>query len=470
MSYEKIPFTLGYKALMLLGKGMYSNLWAALSELIANGIDAHAENVYVYIDMSDKQHSKIEILDDGDGMSYDDIKNKYVVIGNNKREEAKDASLLMGRKGVGKLAALFLTNKYEFLTKKQETESSIWLFDFSNKNNATPMLEPARDNDFELYPLFNKKNHGTLLKLFDVNLTNMAEEAINALSLIMANYFLYENLPKVRVCFYTRFLSNEIVDFDKPLVMEKKIAFNNMIALISDNSFNKPQIEKAYEIPLSYGEIFENEYLRKYRKDENFASVPETSGTYETINDKGEKISITEVNVLVLFLDSVHSMRSQYCMFEGGAFWATRAIKDCIHVHFGTKWIPSYINDNKKYHVPLNESNELDSNAFILTPKKYNESIPVLNKMIEHLNRSSLHTTDKIPYFTVVSFPSEIALKRLNEGQETQKTMLDYMDKDYVDCWNLYVIDGETDLLKDGTRKSQTSFIKEYNEDVRKMN
>ena len=703
MSYEKIPFTLGYKALMLLGKGMYSNLWAALSELIANGIDAHAENVYVYIDMSDKQHSKIEILDDGDGMSYDDIKNKYVVIGNNKREEAKDASLLMGRKGVGKLAALFLTNKYEFLTKKQETESSIWLFDFSNKNNATPMLEPVRDNDFELYPLFNKKNHGTLLKLFDVNLTNMAEEAINALSLIMANYFLYENLPKVRVCFYTRFLSNEIVDFDKPLVMEKKIAFNNMIALISDNSFNKPQIEKAYEIPLSYGEIFENEYLRKYRKDENFASVPETSGTYETINDKGEKISIpyilkgwigihcsidsneaknndsrfiknkfynpnklrlyirnklavedflgyikntqqganyiegeisfdlldddqlddittsnrqdidihdprvallisivkklvtkligyrvsvteevskenkrrkkiiedtakkhaknaiqadlhsmgmtpsqtkdviasvvnkfkgdnnlgakeiyklfishskkdrrfsdfiynllklkgakdedifytthevggesnlsddikeniTEVNVLVLFLDSVHSMRSQYCMFEGGAFWATRAIKDCIHVHFGTKWIPSYINDNKKYHVPLNESNELDSNAFILTPKKYNESIPVLNKMIEHLNRSSLHTTDKIPYFTVVSFPSEIALKRLNEGQETQKTMLDYMDKDYVDCWNLYVIDGETDLLKDGTRKSQTSFIKEYNEDVRKMN
>ena len=83
---------------------------------------------------------------------------------------------------------------------------------------------------------------------------------------------------------------------------------------------------------------------------------------------------------------------------------------------------------------------------------------------------SSLHTPDKIPYFTVVSFPSEIELKRLNEGQETQKTMLDYMDKDYVDCWNLYVIDGETDLLKDGTRKSQTSFIKEYNEDVRKMN
>ena len=30
--YERIPFTLGYEALKLLGKGMYSNLWAALSE------------------------------------------------------------------------------------------------------------------------------------------------------------------------------------------------------------------------------------------------------------------------------------------------------------------------------------------------------------------------------------------------------------------------------------------------------
>ena len=81
MTDEKIPFKLGYEALSLLGKGMYSNVWAALSELIANGIDAHAENVYVFIDMSNKSHSIIEILDDGDGMSIDEIKDRYVVIG-----------------------------------------------------------------------------------------------------------------------------------------------------------------------------------------------------------------------------------------------------------------------------------------------------------------------------------------------------------------------------------------------------
>ena len=136
MTNEKIPFTLGYEALTLLGKGMYSNLWAALSELIANGIDAHAENVYVYIDMSNKQHSTIEILDDGDGMSPQEIREKYVVIGNNKRNNASDAHNLMGRKGVGKLAALFLTKKFEFLTSKKDKEETCWQFDFENRTNT----------------------------------------------------------------------------------------------------------------------------------------------------------------------------------------------------------------------------------------------------------------------------------------------------------------------------------------------
>ena len=68
-----VNFTLGYEALALLGKGMYSNLWAALSELIANGIDARPSFVKVYIDMSDKTNGEIEILDNGSGMTTEDI-------------------------------------------------------------------------------------------------------------------------------------------------------------------------------------------------------------------------------------------------------------------------------------------------------------------------------------------------------------------------------------------------------------
>lgn len=54
-----IYFDFSYAALKLLGKNLYSNAANAISELVANGLDAKAKNVYVYIDMSDKEHSII---------------------------------------------------------------------------------------------------------------------------------------------------------------------------------------------------------------------------------------------------------------------------------------------------------------------------------------------------------------------------------------------------------------------------
>ena len=69
---DAIYFNFSYAALKLLGKNLYNNAANAISELVANGLDAKAKNVYVYIDMSDKEHSIIEIIDDGIGMDYAD--------------------------------------------------------------------------------------------------------------------------------------------------------------------------------------------------------------------------------------------------------------------------------------------------------------------------------------------------------------------------------------------------------------
>ena len=97
-----IYFNFSYAALKLLGKNLYSNAANAISELVANGRDAKAKNVYVYIDMSDKEHSIIEIIDDGMGMDYEDLARKYVWIGRNKRNDADlledDKKNVMGRK------------------------------------------------------------------------------------------------------------------------------------------------------------------------------------------------------------------------------------------------------------------------------------------------------------------------------------------------------------------------------------
>lgn len=101
---QSIPFTMNYFALKTFGKQQYSNVWAALSELVANGFDAGANNVYLFIDMSDKRRAIVEIVDDGSGMDEDDLRKKYAVIGRNRRlDYANDNAA--GRKGIGKLAA-----------------------------------------------------------------------------------------------------------------------------------------------------------------------------------------------------------------------------------------------------------------------------------------------------------------------------------------------------------------------------
>ena len=113
---DAIFFNFSYSALKLLGKNLYSNAANAISELVANAIDAKAPEVYVYINMSDKQHSVIEIIDSGTGMNYADLADKYVWIGRNKRNDSElsdsEKQTVMGRKGIGKLAALYLSNKY----------------------------------------------------------------------------------------------------------------------------------------------------------------------------------------------------------------------------------------------------------------------------------------------------------------------------------------------------------------------
>lgn len=52
---NKMDFSFGWLALKLLGKSLYSNAWSAISELVANGFDAGAKSVYVYIDITKKR-------------------------------------------------------------------------------------------------------------------------------------------------------------------------------------------------------------------------------------------------------------------------------------------------------------------------------------------------------------------------------------------------------------------------------
>lgn len=117
------------RILELLGPNLYTNIYYVLAELIANAYDADAHNVYV---ISNKDDIRIE--DDGHGMSYEhgEIKKFLNVAGISraKEDESKTRSgnrRKMGRKGVGKLATLSVSESVDIMTVSNGEKSGFIL-------------------------------------------------------------------------------------------------------------------------------------------------------------------------------------------------------------------------------------------------------------------------------------------------------------------------------------------------------
>ena len=97
-----------------LGAKLYSTLPPIIAELIANGYDACAHNIWIELTEHEKDKSII-ISDDGSGMSFDDVANKYLVIGRKRRSENENEELPcnrlpIGKKGLGKLSFFGVAN------------------------------------------------------------------------------------------------------------------------------------------------------------------------------------------------------------------------------------------------------------------------------------------------------------------------------------------------------------------------
>ena len=223
---KKVDFTFGWLAMKLLGKSLYSNAWSAISELVANGFDANATEVYIFIDIQNKDKSIIEIFDNGRGMSTDEI-NTYVKVGYNKREnEEVKKRKPMGRKGIGKLAALYLSEKYYILTKTDKEPLQKWKMSYVETNNdpdSRPSLESVTDDiPLTCVEQWKKLNTGTFLKLTHVNLSGKGTIAFQALEQKLSNYFSLNTVDKkIKLCVYR---GGEI-EFKN---ITKHIAFGNM--------------------------------------------------------------------------------------------------------------------------------------------------------------------------------------------------------------------------------------------------
>lgn len=101
-----------------LGISLYSKLPSVLSELISNSWDADADTVFIDF-ITSESTKEIVYCDDGNGMTFEELENKYLVIGRNRRkkEEAQKSEFkhrpVIGKKGLGKLSVFGICNIVE---------------------------------------------------------------------------------------------------------------------------------------------------------------------------------------------------------------------------------------------------------------------------------------------------------------------------------------------------------------------
>lgn len=107
----------------IIGRDLVTNEFAAVFELVKNSLDARATKVDIVFDGN---NGNIAIIDDGTGMSVDDIRDKWLFVAYSDkvdgqpgtyRDKIRSAAQFAGSKGIGRFSCDTLGKKLELYTR-----------------------------------------------------------------------------------------------------------------------------------------------------------------------------------------------------------------------------------------------------------------------------------------------------------------------------------------------------------------
>jgi hypothetical protein len=140
-----------------LGLHMYSTLPPVIGELVANGWDADAKRVEITIpEGALTDSSELTVYDDGDGMSDKNVREAYMIVGRDRREDegtdhTPGGRPVMGRKGIGKFCGFGIADEIE-VESVQDGETSRFVMNYDKLKDAAskreitfPPLVPSGD-------------------------------------------------------------------------------------------------------------------------------------------------------------------------------------------------------------------------------------------------------------------------------------------------------------------------------------
>lgn len=180
MRTNELQFRISSALKSIIGKDLITDKYIAIFELVKNSFDAHAENVELIFDAD-----KISVKDDGKGMSFPDIKNKWLVVAysakadatededfENYRDKIKKRKAYAGAKGIGRFACDRLGKKLVLTSIKKEKQANIeklevfWEhFEKNPKDNFININ--VKHSTLNRNP-FSGIKHGTILEITDL--------------------------------------------------------------------------------------------------------------------------------------------------------------------------------------------------------------------------------------------------------------------------------------------------------------
>ena len=185
-SNDKLQLRFDPRTIEHLGIKMYSQLPYALAELVANSYDAGAENVLIDLFDEDPSNKKIIVSDDGEGMSFDEIQDKFLVIGRKRRDTDESRSNFKGRKitgkkGVGKLALFGIGKTITIETsKKEEQKKTQFILDWDEILKETREIYYPNSKTIRKE---NNKDYGTTITLQRLTRISNFDQYATAVSL-----------------------------------------------------------------------------------------------------------------------------------------------------------------------------------------------------------------------------------------------------------------------------------------------
>lgn len=164
----------------LIGRDLITDRVTALFELVKNCYDANATEVTVSFENVGlgKEGSTITIKDNGFGMSFSDIRDKWMVIGTSNKRSNPYTPLpfhrkCVGEKGIGRFAVDKLGDKVNIITKQDGEDKWLdveidWQAYFNSSSKEQLNLFTDIENHYEFKSAEDVKVHGTTLLISNV--------------------------------------------------------------------------------------------------------------------------------------------------------------------------------------------------------------------------------------------------------------------------------------------------------------